>query len=131
VSKITVSKIFELSKYLATKSGQELKDALVYMSEFAEVSLRNLRNGLTFSDNFDCETKLVSVRTNTETKVSLANRKRPSCILVRRVISDVYYVVDKFGWKFGQDGDIVINITFGGSPAATEQISVEILILFG
>ncbi len=37
MAKITVSRIFELSKYLATKSGQELKDALGYMSDFAEV----------------------------------------------------------------------------------------------
>ena len=58
MAKISVSKIFELSKYLATKSGQELKDALIYLSEFAEVSLRTLRNGLTFRDNFDSLTKI-------------------------------------------------------------------------
>lgn len=131
MAKITVSRIFELSKYLATKSGQELKDALVYMSEFAEVSLRNLRNGLTFADNFDCETKTVSVRTNTEAKISLASRKRASSVLIRRVVSDAFYIVEKFGWKYNADGDIVVTIVFSGSPASTLDISVELLILFG
>lgn len=131
MAKITVSRIFELSKYLATKSGQELKDALVYLSEFAEVSLRNLRNGLTFADNFDCELKTVSLRSNNETKISLASLKRPVDVKIRRVINNTYYIVDKFGWKFNSDGDIVITAVFSGSPASTLDISCELLILFG
>lgn len=131
MAKITVSKIFELSKYIATKSGQELRDALVYLSEFAEVSLRNLRNGLTFTDNFDCELKSVNVRDGIEAKVSIASRKRPTQIIIRRVVSDVYYVVDSFGWKYGSDGDVVITVGFAASPPSTENITVEILIFFG
>lgn len=131
MAKITISRIFELSKYLSTKAGQELKDALAYLSDFAEVSLRNLRNGLTFSDNFDCELKTVAVRSNVETKISLASRKRATAVLVKRVVHDNYYIVDKFGWKFNADGDIVITTVFSGSPAATLEIPVELLILFG
>lgn len=131
MAKITVSRIFELSKYLATKSGQELRDALTYMSEFAEVSLRNLRQGLTFGDNFDCTLKTVGIRSNLETTISLAGRKRPSAVWIRRVVDDTYYEVTSFGWKFNPDGDIVVKIVFTGSPAATLEISTELLILFG
>ena len=131
MAKITVSRIFELSKYLATKSGNELKDALIYMSEFAEVSLRNLRNGLTFTENFDCQIKSVSVRDNIETKISIANRKRATAVLVQRVVSDTYYVINKFGWKYSSDGDIVVTIVFATSPASTVDVNVELLILFG
>lgn len=131
MAKISVSRIFELSKYLATKSGQELKDALVYLSEFAEVALRNLRNGLTFGDNFDCEVKQVSVRTGVETKISIASRKRASAVVVRRVMNEQYYIIDSFGWKFGPSGDLVITVSFTGSPASTLDISLELLILFG
>jgi hypothetical protein len=130
VAKISVSRIFELSKYLGTKSGQELKDALNYIAEFAEVSLRNLRNGLTFSDNFDCEIKQVSLRNNVETKISIASRKRASAVWIRRVVSDQHYIVEKFGWKFASDGDLVVTIVFPNSPASTLDISVELLILF-
>lgn len=131
MAKITVSRIFELSKYLATKSGQELKDALVYMSEFAEVSLRNLRNGLTFADNFDCELKTVTLRTNAETKISLAVRKRAVDVRIRRVVDNTYYIIESFGWKFNTDGDIVVKAVFVGSPASTLDITCELLILFG
>lgn len=131
MAKITVSRIFELSKYLATKSGQELKDALIYLSEFAEVSLRNLRNGLTFRDNFDSQLKIISVRTGVETTVAVQGSKRPSCILICRVVDNNYYVVDSFGWKFGADGNVLVTVGFTGSPGATTAIDVEILLLFG
>jgi hypothetical protein len=131
MAKITVSRIFELSKYLSTKSGQELKDALTYMADFAEVTLRNLRNGLTFQDNIDCEIKTVTLRTNTEATISVASRKRAVAVLVRRVVNDQYYIVEKFGWKFDTSGNIVLTAVFSGSPASTLDISVEILILFG
>lgn len=131
MAKITVSRIFELSKYLATKSGQELKDALIYTSEFAEVALRNLRNGLTFADNFDCEVKQVTLRTGIETKIAIASRKRATSVVVRRVVNDLYYQVNSFGWKYAADGDIVVTAAFAGSPPSTLDITVEILILFG
>lgn len=131
MAKITVSRIFELSKYLATKSGQELKDALGYLSEFAEVSLRSLRNGLTFRDNFDCEVRSISVRSNTETTIAIASRKRPTAVMVTRVVNDQYYIVDQFGWKYSSDGGIVVTVVVVGSPAPTIDITVELLILFG
>jgi hypothetical protein len=131
MAKITVSKIFELSKYLATKSGQELKDALIYMSEFAEVSLRNLRNGLTFADNFDCELKTALVRDNMEATISIAGKKRPAQVILRRVVSDVYYAVSKFGWKFDSQGNVIILVVFATTPASTLDIQVELLVLFG
>ena len=130
MAKISVSKIFELSKYLATKSGQELKDALIYLSEFAEVSLRTLRNGLTFNDNFDSLTKIVAVKDSTETTVSIASGKRPSSIFVTRTIDNVYYTIDSFGWKFSSSGDVVVKVGFTGTPPSTLSIEVELLILF-
>lgn len=131
MAKITISKIFELSKYLATKSGKELQDALIYLSEFAEVSLRNLRNGLTFRDNFDSQFKIVSLKSGVETIVAIPDNRRPSCVLVSRVVSDVYYDVDSFGWKFSSEGNVVVSLTFSGSPPATLAVGVELLLLFG
>ena len=130
MAKVTIGTIFELSRYLATKSGQELRDALEYISQFAEVSLRCLRGGLTFSDNFDGELKMVSVRTDTETIIKTVSKKRASQIMIRRVVNDRYYVTTGFGWKFSNSGDIVIKVIFDDSPAATLDITLELLILF-
>lgn len=131
MAKITVSRIFELSKYLATKSGQELKEALTYISEFAEVSLRTLRNGLTFSDNFDCVIKTVSLRTGTESKILVPGRKRAVGVLLLKVEDNTYAYYDTFGWKYDADGNLVVKATFTGSPASTLDIACSLLILFG
>ena len=131
MAKITISRIFEISKALATKSGQELQGPLTYLSELAEVTLRNLRNGLTFYDNMDCTSRRVSVRTNTETVVSIAERKRAKRIYIDRVVNDTYYVYEKFGWKFNSAGEIVIKIVFAGSPDANLDIDVDLVIHFG
>lgn len=131
MAKITVSRIFELSKYLATKSGQELKDALTYISEFAEVSLRTLNKGLTFPDNFDCEIKTVTVRDGREQRISFTTKKRVASVMIRKVINDIYYEVESFGWKYAPDGNVIIIVNFTGSPASTLDITIELLILFG
>lgn len=131
MAKITISRLFEISKALTTKSGQELSDSLTYLSEFAEVTLRNLRNQLTFTDNMDCENRRVSVRNNTETVVSIAKRKRASRIYVDRVVNDTYYVVDSFGWKFNTAGEIVIKVGFTNSPDANLDIDLDVVIHFG
>ncbi len=132
MAKITESRIFEISKILATKAGKECQDGWVYVSSIAELVLRNLRNGLTFADNMDCEIKRITVRNNVETVVSVAaSRKRASRVLIDRVVNTDYYVWDKFGFKYNSDGDLVIKIVFDGSPPATLDIAVDITILFG
>lgn len=130
MAKISITKIFELSKYLATKSGQELRDALVYLAEFSEISIRSLRKGLTFDDNFDSETKQVSLVNGVETIISVASAKRATQVMVKRIFSDQYYVIDSFGWKYNGDGDIVVKASFAGSPAASQPIPLEVLIIF-
>lgn len=131
MAKITVSRLFEISSYLTTKAGQELRPALSYISEFAEVTLRNLRNGLTFADNLDCELKRVSVREGTEAIISIASNRRPSRIYVDRVIENTYYSITSFGWKFNSNGDVVIKIKFDGTPATSLEIPIDIMISFG
>lgn len=130
MAKISISSLFELSKYLATKSGNELKDALGFLSEFSNITVQALRNGLTFAENFASEVKQVSLLNNTETVVSIASSKRPNQVLIRKVLSDQYYKVDSFGWKYNQSGSIVVNVGFAGSPPTGQAIPVEILFLF-
>lgn len=132
MAKITISRIYELSKALSTKSGQELQGPLTFLSELAEVSLRNLRNGLTFTDNMDCETKRVFVRDNEETIISISSRnKRAQRIYVDRAIDTTYYVINSFGWKYNANGEVVLKIGFANSPPSSLDIPVDIVIHFG
>ncbi len=133
MARITISRIFEISKYLTTKAGQELRDPLQYLSEFAELTLRNLRNGLTFVDNLDCEVKQVTVRSGVETVVSITANpsRRVVRLTVDRAIDGTFYVLDSFGWKYNAQGAIVIKATFAGSPPASLDIPLVIVLHFG
>lgn len=128
--KVTISRLFEISKYLTTSAGKDLEGALSYISEFAELTIRGLRNNLTFEENIFCEVKTVSVRHNTETIISIAKRNRPVRIYVDKVISP-YFVITGFGWKFSPSGEVVIKVLFDGPPPALEQINVDITIFYG
>lgn len=128
--KVTISRLFEISKYLSTNAGKELEGALSYISEFAELTIRGLRNNLTFEENLFCEVKTVSVRHNMESIISIANRKRPVRIYLDRAVSQ-YYVVTGFGWRFSASGEVVIKVLFDGPPPANEQINVDITIFYG
>tara|TARA_Y100001938_G_scaffold144588_1_gene219427 strand:+ start:285 stop:692 length:408 start_codon:yes stop_codon:yes gene_type:complete len=135
MAKITLSRLFEVSQYLTTDAGKELKDALVYLSEFVEVSIRNLRNGLTFVDNFDVTSKTVAVRSAAETVILSGEPKRVKEVICRRVISNTYYIVSSFGWKYNNSGDVVITIKLedrdGVAIATTTDVKLDLLIHFG
>ncbi len=110
MAKVTISRLFEISNYLKTKSGQELSDALSYLSTFVEVTIRNLKNGLNFGDNFQCEIKTVSVLPSTETIILPSSKNPVTQIMVRRAIDDTYYVIDSFGWKYNNSGNLVVKV---------------------
>lgn len=126
---MTTSRLFEVSRYIATEAGDQLKDALSYLSEFVEVTTRNLRNGLTFVDNFDSTIKNISVRDDTETIIFQSSR-RVSEVVLRRAIDDTYYVIDSFGWKYDASGNIVVKVKFADTPPAGREVSLVVMLHF-
>lgn len=128
---INVNRVFELSKALQTKAGQELKDPLGYLSDLAENVIRILKSGITFKDNLDCEIKNIVVRENTEQIITPNSRKRPAKILVDRVIDATYYSYNSFGWKFNSNGEVVVRFKFDGPPPATRDIPVVVTLIYG
>ena len=131
MAKVTLSRLFEVSQYLTTDAGKQLKDALTYLSEFVEVTTRNLRNGLTFVDNFDTTVKSVTVRPDIETIILTGERRRVKEVVCRRSADDTYYVISSFGWKYNSEGSIVVKVGFGSSPPATQDIKLDLMIHFG
>jgi len=131
MARVTLSRLFEVSKYMTTDAGKDLKDALVYLSEFVEVVTRNLSGGLTFADNFDTEIKEVTCRPDTELIILTNQRRRVTEVVCRQAIDDTYYVIDSFGWKYSSEGNVVIKASFDGSPAATTDVKLALMIHFG
>lgn len=130
MSKISISRIFETSRALATKSGQELADVVNFLSDLGEQTLRALRNGLTYGDNFDCEPKLVGLRSGVATVISVASSKAVREVRIRRFL-DTRYPLDSWIWYVAPAGGLTVKATFASSPAADYEVPLEILIYFG
>lgn len=130
MAKITISRIFESSKFLTTKAGQELQELIVFLSDFAEQSIRSLRNGLTFADNFDCQIKTVILSHGVAQQISTT--KKPIGMIPIRVVSKTPTSVaglDGFQWYFNDDGSVSVNAFFTG--ATIIPLDVTLVILFG
>lgn len=131
MAKISIARIYDLSKVLLTKAGAELEEPFRYLSEFAENALRALRNGLTFEDNFNAEVKQVRTRQNLETVVAVNPRKRVSRVYVDRVIKPIaHYQVEAFGWKYNETGQLVIKVALSGEIPASLDVEISLVIHF-
>lgn len=130
MAKISISRIFETSRALATKSGQELSDVVGFVADLGEQSLRALRNGLTYADNFDCEPKQVALRTGVATVISVIGQKPVREVRVRRFF-DTRYALDSWIWYVSGTGELTVKATFTSTPDANYEVPLEILIYFG
>lgn len=125
MAKITISRLFETSKILATKSGQELSDFVNYVAELAEQTLRNLRNGLTFQDNFNCLVSSVKLSQATNTVINTGG-KQPIGIIPIRVVSSSL-TIDSFGWFIDTKGQVNVNVRYSGTPVVDANVVLVIL----
>ena len=125
MSKITITSIFEISKALATKSGQELAPPLEFLADFGEQALRALRGGLLFRDNFDGEFKNVELKHDTAQIISMS--KTPVDIWVTRVVTTSDFITS-FGWYFNDDSQVVVKAKFENIPS--DPIVVRLAIMF-
>ncbi len=131
MTKPRISKVFDMSKYLGTKSGIELRDVLLFISEFVNDFIACVTNGLSYQDNFDCEYKQVSLFNGRETVVGTNKpTKRVTEIRVRQVVDDVFYIVDAFGWRYNADGNIVVTIVYYGTTPFGFSPTVNLIVYY-
>lgn len=123
--KITITRLLDSAKYLATEVGQAIPDFFTYMAEFVEQATRSLRNGLTFSDNFDCQVKEVKLTSGVASEVSAT--KAVTGIIPVRVVSQVHGL-ESFAWWYSDNGKLTVKAVFTSVPTA--PVDVVLVILF-
>lgn len=123
--KLSISRLFELSKFLATDAGQQLEDALQYIADLADNVVRILQNNLTYADNFNCKVATLSLKHNTAQVIN-TNGKRPYGIQVLQVVSTTTGV-DSLIWYVNDSGQVVINVALVGAPTVAADVIVAIL----
>lgn len=130
--KIKLSNILDLSKYLDTKAGQDIKGVLEYLAQLADELITALTSNLSYADNFSCEIKKVDLRHNLKTQISVSkNNSEVKEIRVRRIYDDEYFTVSSFGWTNNIQGGIDVKLLVEGAPPITYELSVDLLILYG
>lgn len=125
MAKITISRLFETSKLLATDVGQKIQDFVVYMTDFAEQTIRNLKNGLTFKDNFNCQISTYSLSHNVEQTINTSGNSPVGMIPIRVGSSSIGW--DSFAWYVSESGDIKIKAGFTGAPVTKTDLTLVIL----
>ncbi len=125
MAKFTVTRLLETARYLQTDVGRQLSDFLTYMAEFVEQTVRALRSGLTFADNFDCQVKPVSVKHGVAQVISAS--KTIVGIIPIRVLSTTTGL-DAFAWYYDDQGIPTIKASFTGAPA--QPVEILLVLLF-
>jgi hypothetical protein len=128
MAKITIARLLETAKFLATKSGQELADFITYVSDLSEQVLRTLNSNVTIRDNLSAKMATISLKNDTEQVIN-TDGKIPVWVAPMRVVSNVYGV-DDFHWWVNQEGEVVVRIGFTGAPSAGVAYDVSLVIFF-
>lgn len=128
--KITISRIFETSKIVSELAkvgiGQAASDFTEYLSSFVELTLRCLRNGLNFTDNFDCLVKSVSITSGSAQIVETGSNRQPAgCFCIRALTTSA---LTGFNWFIDSNGKF--NVIASLSPTPTDKVELTIVILF-
>lgn len=124
MAKYTVSRLLETTRLLTTDAGEQLKDLVNYTSEMAENIARLLRNGLSFSDNFNCQIREVSVKH--EVLEPVGADKPVLGIIPIRVLSTTVDL-ESFGWHYDERGRLVVRAAFTGAPANSQKLTLVLL----
>ena len=134
--KIKIPNLVDVSKFLKTNSGQDLKEFIEYVASSSDEIVTAIQGNLTYGDNFLSEIKNIGVRHDTEEVVRLGRNDRVSEVRVRRIYDDAYYVVDSFGWKYDAQGNLVIKCLFQNpfDPIPIPEsliVQMDVIIYYG
>lgn len=124
--KITITRLLETAKYLSMPVESAFKDLVVYLAEFVEQTVRSLRGGLTFVDNFDA--KVSSLELKHDTAQVVAAERAVKGVLITRVYSSSSKL-DAFTWYYDDGNRLTFKASFTGSPTAA--VKVDAVLLYG
>lgn len=109
--RLSISNIFDAAKAKATKAGAELGDLVDTFGQLVKELVPTLNGGLTFTQNLNCEAKVVDLLSDTDQVVSKAEGKVLTDVIPSRVVStDV--VLDTFNWWLDNEGKLRVKAGF-------------------
>lgn len=132
MAKLSIQRLMEVSKLLATDAGQQLQDALTFLNDVSDQVLRALRNGLTFRDNFNCQIAEAELSHDVESLVNTGSNRAVGIIPLRVSMSNnsgsTKSAVSALVWYINNQGKLTVKVSFSDAP--TDSRKVQLLILF-
>ena len=125
MAKISVTRLLETAKLLATEAGSQLAELIDYTNNTFEQIIRALRNNLSFADNFNAKVATVELTHNVNQVIN-ADGKTPTGILPSRVFSTTTGI-DSFAWYVSDKGEVNAKATFTGAPTTAQKVVLIIL----
>lgn len=131
MAKFTITRLLDTARINKTDAGKQIPEFFEYMAQFVEQTVRNLRSGLTFSDNFAGEAKTVNLKHGVPQVIT--SNKTVVGMLVTRVQSTAYGVACT-SWYYDRNNRLTIQLRFcdasGNPPSSTEVLPVDLVLLF-
>jgi hypothetical protein len=127
MAKLSLSRLLDATKLLATEAGKELQDLITFVNDVTDQFARALRNNLNFQDNFSAKVSTIELSQN-EYQVVSTDGKKPVGIFPIKVSNGSATSIDTFTWYIDNQGKTLIKVKF--DPAITSTVGVTIVILF-
>jgi len=117
--KLSIAKLFEVSAIAGTTAYTELKTFVDYTNTLADQVVRALRNGLTFSENFNCVIKDVEVTHNIATSIDIAGD-----VAGILVIGSNGKIITGFGYSRVNVGSVLVTAQISTLDKATLKLVI-------
>lgn len=129
MAKLSITRLPDTAKLLATNAGQELSDLIDYVNQMASEVIRALRGGLTLSENVACKFFEVSLKHDTANVVSTDGRTPVGLFVVK--VGSLTYGVDSLSWWIDSDSKLQVKPFYKPVPPSAEvSQKVTLVILF-
>jgi hypothetical protein len=128
LAKLSIQRLLEVSKLIATEAGGQLEEAITFLNDLANQTTKALRNGLSFRDNFNCLVQEAELRHDVEAVLNTSG-KRPAMIIPGRVIS-TNAGLDSFAWYINEQNQTIVKVKYSGTTDVAQKCVFIILFEF-
>lgn len=131
MAKFTITRLLDTARISKTDTGKEIPEFFDYLAQFVEQTVRNLRSGLTFADNFASEVKTVDLKHGIPQVIS--SFKTVTGIIPIRVQSS-QFLLAAFGWYYDRNNRLTIVAQYcnpdGTTALATDVAPMDLVLLY-
>lgn len=131
MAKFTITRLLDTTRINKTDTGKQIPEFFEYMAQFVEQTVRNLRSGLTFTDNFAGESRTIDVKHGVPQVITAS--KTVTGIILTRAQSSIW-LVNSFGWYYDRNNRLTIaaryNDIAGTDAVNTDVVPLEIVLFF-